>query len=154
MSASLILGLLGDARSRSSEQVPADGQKLPISAQFTTAGQAIGLEVARTQQQQAIGLIHRVALADNRGMLFALERPQPAKLWMKNVRIPLALVFLRDGEVKQIATNVPPCTTNPCPTYGTEIPVDQMIELRGGRAAELGIKEGHRVTIKFFGAGR
>jgi hypothetical protein len=71
---------------------------------------------------------------------------------MKNTKIPLDMVFLRDGQVRMLKANVPPCTTNPCPTYGpgSEVPIDQVIELRAGRAAQLGLKTGDRVNIKFF----
>ncbi len=130
------------------------GQKLPISAQAIIAGRTIGLEVARTPQQQAMGLMYRTTLADDRGMLFPFEPPQPVSFWMKNVRIPLDMIFLRDGEVKAIAASVPPCTAEPCPTYGPPTAVNQVIELRGGRAAELGLKVGDRVKIKFLDSKR
>jgi uncharacterized membrane protein (UPF0127 family) len=105
---------------------------LPISAQAEMAGQRISLEVARTLQEQATGLMYRTSLADDRGMLFSFDPPQPVNFWMKNVKISLDMVFLRDGEVIEIAANVPPCTTSPCPTYGPQSLIDQVIELRGG----------------------
>jgi hypothetical protein len=123
---------------------------LPISALAEMAGQKISLEVARTPEEQAMGLMYRTSLAPDRGMLFAFNPPRPVSFWMKNVSIPLDMVFLRNGEVKAIAANVPPCTTTPCPSYGPEIAIDQVIELRGGRAAELGLKVGDRVSVKFL----
>ena len=125
-------------------------QELPISAQATIKGSQIGLEVARTQEQQAIGLMYRTTLADDRGMLFPFEPPQQLSFWMKNVSIPLDIIFMRDGKVKAIAASVPPCTTEPCPTYGPNTAVNQVIELRGGRAAELGLKVGDKVKIQFL----
>ncbi len=126
------------------------GQMLPISAEAEMAGQRIKLEVAQTPQQQAMGLMFRTSLADDRGMLFPFEPPQPVGFWMKNTKIPLDMVFLRNGEVKAIAANVPPCTTATCPSYGPDVLIDQVIELRGGRAAELGLKVGDRVSVKFL----
>jgi uncharacterized protein len=128
------------------------GQMLPISAQAEIRGQRISLEVARTRQQQQMGLMYRTSLADNRGMLFPFDPPQPTSFWMKNTKIPLDMIFLRDGQVKAIFANVPPCKADPCPSYGPEntILIDQVIELRAGRAAELGLKVGDRVTIKFL----
>lgn len=126
------------------------GQMLPISAQATVAGHVIGLEVARTETQKAMGLMYRTTLADNRGMLFLFEPSQTVNFWMKNVRIPLDMIFLRDGKVKAIAASVPPCNINPCPTYGSQTAVNQVIELRGGRASELGLKVGETVKIQFL----
>jgi uncharacterized membrane protein (UPF0127 family) len=127
-------------------------QKLPISASAKIANQRINLEVARTPHQIEKGLMYRTSLAADRGMLFVYEPPQPVSFWMRNTKIPLDMVFLRDGQVKALKTNVPPCTTNPCPTYGpgSKVVIDQVIELRGRRSAELGLKVGDRVNIKFF----
>lgn len=129
------------------------GQMLPISAEAEMAGQRIKLEVAQTPQQQAMGLMFRTSLADDRGMLFPFNPPQPVSFWMKNTLIPLDMVFLRDGVVKAIAANVPPCKQVDCQSYGPEQElIDQVIELRGGRAAELGLKVGDRVSVKFLNA--
>lgn len=125
------------------------GQMLPISAQAQMADSTIMLEVARTPQEQAMGLMYRTELAPDHGMLFAFDPPQPVGFWMKNTLIPLDMVFLRAGEVKAISANVPPCTTPSCPTYGPQGLIDQVIELRGGRAGEIGLKVGDQVKIQF-----
>ncbi len=124
------------------------GQELPISAVATIPNSTqIQLEVAKTPQQQAMGLMYRPALPDNRGMLFNFASPQPVSFWMKNVPVALDMVFLRKGVVQYIAEKVPPCTKEPCPTYGPRTLIDQVIELRSGRAAELNLKKGDIVTI-------
>lgn len=130
-----------------SSSSPNSGQMLPISAQAQIGEQQILLEVAKTPGEQQIGLMYRTALAPNRGMLFPLNPPRAATFWMKNVNIPLDMIFLRNGEVQAIAADVPPCTSNPCPTYGPGVLVDQVIELAGGRAAQLGIQVGDRISI-------
>lgn len=127
-------------------------QMLPISAEFDVANQTIQLEVARTSEQQAKGLMYRAALPDDRGMLFPFEPPRPVRFWMKNTPQPLDMVFLLDGEVKAVVSNVPPCTVPLCPTYGPNVNVNQVIELRSGRAAELGLKAGDRLEIRFLDA--
>ena len=52
------------------------GQVLPITAKAIAKGQVIELEVARTPQQQSMGLMFRSALARDRGMLFPFNPPQ------------------------------------------------------------------------------
>ncbi|HBE21585.1 MAG TPA: hypothetical protein DEA78_24150 [Cyanobacteria bacterium UBA11159] len=126
------------------------GQMLPISAEVQIAGERILLEVTRTPQQQQMGLMYRTSLAPDRGMLFSFNPAQMVSFWMKNVKISLDMIFLHDGEVKAIASDVPGCTANPCPTYSPQVPIDQVIELRGGRAAELGLKVGDRLHVKFL----
>lgn len=130
------------------------GQKLPISAQaIVPNGTKIELEVARTPEEQAMGLMYRPALPDNRGMLFQFPRPFPASFWMKNVPVALDMVFLRNGEVKYVAAAVPPCTADPCPSYGPGTSINQVIELRSGRAAQLGLKAGDTIKIDFLNSG-
>ena len=130
---------------------PNAGQMLPISAQAEIGKQQILLEVARTPKEQQMGLMYRTSLADNRGMLFPFDPPQPVSFWMKHTLIPLDMVFLYKGQVKAIAANVPPCTADPCPSYGPQNAIiDQVMELRGGRAAELGLKVGDHIRLKFL----
>jgi hypothetical protein len=123
---------------------------LPITAQADIAGQMIQLEVARTPQQQAMGLMYRPALPDDRGMLFPFSVARPVQFWMRNVPVALDMVFLLDGEVKAIADSVPPCTTPTCPVYGPNTPVNQVIELRAGRAGELHLQVGDRIEIELL----
>ncbi len=125
----------------------ARAQSLPISAQVEIGGELIELEVARSPEEQAIGLMYRPSLPDNRGMLFPFETAQPVSFWMKNVEIALDMIFLNGDEVVAIAADVPPCRTTPCPVYGPDAPVDRVLELRGGRAAELGVQVGDRLAI-------
>ncbi|PZV15418.1 MAG: hypothetical protein DCF22_07255 [Leptolyngbya sp.] len=125
------------------------GQMLPVSAQVKIGDQLIQLEVARTVEQQSMGLMYRSALDANHGMLFPFSLPRPVSFWMKNVVIDLDMVFLRNGQVVSVSSNVPPCKAEPCPVYGPKDSIDQVIELRGGRAMELGIKPGDRLPVQF-----
>ena len=132
---------------KASEQVQ-QGQTLPITAEAEIAGETIQLEVAQTPEQQAIGLMFRESLADDRGMLFPFESAKVARFWMKNVPISLDMIFLDGDRIVGIAADVPPCQTNPCPVYGPKAMVNQVIELRGGRAAELGLEIGDRIVVQ------
>ena len=125
-------------------------QTLPITAKATFKDQVIQLEVARTPEQQEVGLMNRPPLSADRGMLFPFEPPRPVIFWMKNTPSPLDMVFLLNGEVKAIAVDAHPCAADPCPTYGSNDAVNQVIELRSGRTGELGLKVGDRLSIEFL----
>lgn len=100
-------------------------------------------EVARTPEQQATGLMNRQSLAPDRAMIFPYEPPQPASFWMKNTLIPLDMIFIRaDGTIARIAENTVPLSLDP--VLAGE-PVAAVMEIAGGRAAELGIKAGDKV---------
>lgn len=155
---SVLIGLLGscaiDLPQASGEASPvltqSGGQQLPISAIATLNQTRIELEVAATPEQQEIGLMYRSSLADNRGMLFPFNPARPVSFWMKNCLIPLDIIFIRLGRVVAIAAEAPPCAADPCPFYNSGKPVDQVIELRAGRAAELGLKPGDRVEVQYL----
>ena len=49
------------------------------------------IEIAKTNEEQAKGLMHRLDLKKNGGMLFLFENEKKASFWMKNTFIPLAL---------------------------------------------------------------
>jgi uncharacterized protein len=125
-------------------------QTLPITAKATLNNQVIQLEVAQTPEQQEVGLMNRSPLPDDRGMLFLFEPPRPVIFWMKNTPSPLDMVFLLNGKVKAIAADARPCAADPCPTYSSNDTVNQVIELRSGRAEELGLKVGDRLSIEFL----
>jgi len=135
------------AQHPSSFHVSQKGQILPITAQAQISGQIINLEVTKTPKEQAMGLMYRTELADDRGMLFSFDPPREVNFWMKNCKISLDMIFIRSGVVKAIALDVPPCLADPCPLYGSSVPVDRVIEVRGGLIEELGLKVGDRIII-------
>ncbi|WP_243450834.1 DUF192 domain-containing protein [Sphingosinicella sp. CPCC 101087] len=103
------------------------------------------VEVARTSDEQARGLMFREALGPDEGMIFPFQPPRPASFWMRNTLIPLDILFVRqDGTIARIAANAAPMSEDSI-TSGGE-PVAAVLELRGGRAGELGIREGDRVS--------
>ena len=82
------------------------------------------------------------SLAPNRGMIFPYDPSQEVAFWMKNTLIPLDIIFIRsDGIIVRIA-NAKPLDETPLPSGE---PIRLVLEIRGGRAAELGIRPGDLV---------
>ena len=123
-------------------------QQLPITAQWcVTEHRCIALEVARTADQQRIGLMQRPKLPPLHGMWFPFDRPQPLRFWMFNTLAPLDMVFLRQGRVIAVEAQVPPCASLPCPSYGPARLADGVVELGPGEAQRLGIGVGTDASI-------
>ncbi|MCC6202257.1 MAG: DUF192 domain-containing protein [Gammaproteobacteria bacterium] len=102
------------------------------------------VEVARTDREKEVGLMYREDLAPDAGMLFLYATPQHVSMWMKNTLIPLDMLFLdQDLKVVRLARNTTPRSLTSIPSGQV---VRAVLELRGGRAAELGIREGSRIT--------
>lgn len=107
------------------------------------------VETARTEAEQQRGLMFRTDIPKNGGMLFAPYppqggAPQEANFWMHNTPSPLDIIFIRaDGTIATIAENTTPFSDTPIPSGE---PVSAVLEINGGRSAELGIVTGDKVT--------
>ena len=129
----------------------AQGQSLRTEPlDIVTAGgvKHFTVEVADTDQTRETGLMFRKSMAPDRGMLFDFGTPQPVTFWMKNTLIPLDMVFIaKSGRVVSIARNAKPMSEALIASGG---PIVGVLELRGGRAAEIGVKPGDEVRERIF----
>ena len=117
---------------------------IPLRVSHGAQSHAFRVEVARTEQEQAKGLMFRTALGPDEGMIFPMSPPRDASFWMRNTVIPLDIIFVgTDRRILNIAANATPYSERPLPSAG---PVIGVLELAGGRAAELGIVPGDTVT--------
>jgi len=123
----------------SSTPVPASGGpriQLPSGAVYR-------LELALTPEDQAQGLMFRENLPEKTGMLFVFAESARHHFWMKNTMIPLDMIWMDEaGRVVFVSANTPPCTADPCPTYGPSAPARRVLEIAGGKAAKEGVNVG------------
>ena len=109
------------------------------------------VELAISRSEQERGLMFRKSLAPDHGMLFPYKPPQRAAFWMKNTLIPLDIIYIApNGRVLSIARNAVPHDETPLPSGGV---ISGVLEIPGGRAAQLGILPGDRVLNKIFPKG-
>lgn len=106
------------------------------------------VELAKSFQDKARGLMHRESLAADAGMLFVYTREQRQDMWMKNTLIPLDMLFIRrDGRILHVHERAVPGSLETISSRGRVLAV---LELRGGTVARLGIKVGDRVRHPAF----
>ena len=78
----------------------------------------ISVELARTEEEHARGLMHRKSLGKYDGMLFIYKKKKTLCMWMKNTFIPLTVLFIDEKgyvlEMKDMIPNTetPHCSTN------------------------------------------
>ncbi len=122
---------------------PAGLEQVPLTITSGNKTHRFTVELARTVEEQATGLMNRSSLAPDRGMVFPFETPRDASFWMKNTLIPLDIIFVRaDGSIANIAENTVPLSLQPIQSEG---PVSAVLEIAGGRSAELGLRAGDKV---------
>jgi len=116
---------------------------VPLSVTSGEAVHKFTVEVARTSEDQAKGLMFRTELGADEGMIFPRSNPAVASFWMKNTPLPLDIIFVgTDQKILNIAANTIPYSLDPVSAIG---PTALVFEIAGGRAAELGIKAGDTV---------
>lgn len=138
-----VAGCKSSSSPGSEAAAPLDVVPLSIT---TAGGQSVRLrvEVARSFEQQARGLMFRKSLADDAGMLFPYKAPQPVSFWMKDTLIPLDMIFIRaDGVIARIEAETEPYSLE---RVKSGEPVAAVLEIAGGRATALGISEGDRAA--------
>ena len=101
------------------------------------------VEVARSPQEQAYGMMNRQSVAPDRGMIFPYSPPDEVSFWMRDTLIPLDIIFIAPGgTIHRIESNAVPMALDPVLSGA---PVEAVLELGGGRSEELGLKPGDRV---------
>ena len=151
LTAAALLAVLGGCKQEAGDEKTALSRtELTVTTADGTAHRFV-VEVAATEAQQQQGLMYRPPLAPDAGMLFAPYPPdggppRVANFWMRNTPSPLDILFIRpDRTIATIAENTVPFSEAPVPSGE---PVSAVLELGGGRAAELGIAAGDKVTWK------
>jgi hypothetical protein len=109
---------------------------------------SVNVEVARTDNDRARGLMFRQSIPQDHGMLFDFERDQVVTMWMKNTYIPLDMVFaFADGRIHRIESRTEPESER---LISSGVPVRAVLELNAGVAAKLDIRPGDRLVHPIF----
>jgi YVTN family beta-propeller protein len=107
-------------------------------------------EVPDDSEESMRGLMFRIHLPWNAGMLFPYSDEEPRTFWMKNTLIPLDMIFIdSSSKIVEIKENVPPCEQEECPTYPSVEPAQYVLEVNAGFVQEKGVKVGDRLVAAF-----
>ena len=107
----------------------------------------IDAEVVDTIALRERGLSGRISMPPNRGMLFVFDSPGMYGFWMKDMHIPLDMIWI-DADHKVVSTNLEVATTTYPDMYFPTENAQYILELNAGAATEYGIKIGD--TLNFI----
>ena len=117
---------------------------IPLTVATSKGKHTFRVEVAKSDAEQAKGLMFRTELGPDEGMIFPREPIDIPSFWMKNTPLPLDIIFIgTDRRVLNIAANTTPYSLTPVGAVGMSSAV---LEIPGGRAAQLGIAPGAQVS--------
>ncbi len=130
-------------------------------ARVSFAGGTLRAEIVRDEAAQARGLSGRGSLPPDSGMLFVFPAAGSYTIWMKAMRFPIDIFWIREGKVVDLEERAPPPAPgtgdNELARYRADAPADIILETNAGYAAAHGIHIGDAVEIaygqeKFFSA--
>lgn len=122
-----------------------------IQERMTVGSAPLLVEVRRTAAEQELGLSWRSSMGQNEGMAFVYGTPQKVMYWMKGMQFPLDFIWVREGEVVELSTQVA-APTKELPVPRTLVPmnkVDMVIEVNAGWVESHRILVGDKVAISY-----
>lgn len=108
------------------------------------------LLIAKSAEEKEIGLSNKTSLGENEGMLFPFEKEDYYAFWMKEMRFPIDILYIRDNKIITLYQDVQPPKTQQenTPILHPEEPADAVLEINAGLSKKYGIKKGDSVTIE------
>lgn len=115
------------------------------------AGQELRVGLAKTQEEHSKGLSGVETLPVGTGLLFDMGgKTQPA-FWMKEMRIPIDIIWISDNVVTQVHKNLPvPSPGTPerqLPLYIPSQRINFVLEVPAGYSDSANIKAGSPVDL-------
>lgn len=123
--------------------IPKEGAKVCF------ASRCFRVELAVSQHDQETGLMFRHQLKQDRGMLFVFEEAGSRPFWMKDMLIPLDILWIgKDNEVVYIARNVIPCSEEFCPVINPLVNASYVLEINAGLSEGISVGDNAIVDIE------
>lgn len=108
------------------------------STAVTIAGQDLMVALADTDETRVIGLAETKEMAENQGMLFVFSSPGVQRFWMKNMYIPIDIIWLDQAyQVLGCESKVQPpvdplINDNKLEVYESSSQTQYVLEVRAG----------------------
>lgn len=146
---SVLSAVVGALKGVSAPSTPSTMKRINIISPSGQVKVTISAEVANTPYLRSRGLGGRDSLDENSGMLFVFDKPGKYQFWMKDMKIPLDLIWISGDRIVGIVENVPPPTGvegEVLPFYSSAVPIDRVLEVNSGFARRYGIMVGDKLT--------
>jgi uncharacterized membrane protein (UPF0127 family) len=115
------------------------------------AGKDYHVYEARTPLQREIGLSAFNTIKDDEGMLFYFDSPGRPAFWMKDMKFPIDIVWMKDWVVAQVNENVSVenvKTDGELRDYFPANDINEVLEIKAGQSQQDGIGAGSILELK------
>jgi len=119
-------------------------------ATATIKNQTFAIDVAKTPEAKQIGLSQKNSIPSNYGMYFPFDKADYYAFWMKNMKLPIDIIFIRENKIVTIHDSVQPPIeeSDNLPLYQPDEPADAVLEITAGLSKKNGFAKGDTVTLK------
>lgn len=111
----------------------------------------VSAEIVDTPALRSKGLGGRDILPENKGMLFTFSEPKKYRFWMKSMKFPIDILFIKESKVVDLLQNVPVpkpgIQDSQLPIYEASEPIDKVLEVNALFVEGHGIKVGDSIEI-------
>lgn len=102
--------------------------------------------LARTTEEKKQGLSGRPSLADNEGLLFLYENTSRPSYWMKDMLMPIDILWINEETLVGFEQNAQP-ETPPTTLFTPEKPINRVLEVPAGFVRLHELNEGDLLDI-------
>jgi len=104
----------------------------------------IDIEIADNDNKRTKGLMDRLNMKENQGMLFLFPYDTIQSFWMKNTVLSLDIIFVnRDNEIVTIHEHAVPFDVG---QYASTKPASRVVEVNAGYTELYGVKVGDKIV--------
>lgn len=108
-------------------------------------GLEMTVEVARTEEEKARGLMFREKMGPADGMIFIFEEDRHLSFWMKNTLMPLSIAYISSNGVVREIYDMEPGSLDPVVSVRS---VRYALEVPRGFFEDPGISPGDRIRFE------
>jgi uncharacterized membrane protein (UPF0127 family) len=108
----------------------------------------VNVELADSESERQAGLSFKKYLGDYDGMLFVFNTETNTPFWMKDMQIPIDMIFFdSQGFVVDMKEAQAPCTTTYCPSIYSAKSYMYVLEVNSGFVERNGIVTGGSIVL-------
>jgi uncharacterized protein len=125
-------------------------RRLPSASLLIGSGSSrviVRVEIAETEASRQTGLMYRMTLAPDSGMVFLFDHLTDSPFWMKDTTIPLSIAFWNSDGTIVATMDMLPCRADPCPQYSPGASYVGALEVNLGYLAAHEVEVGEHVEL-------
>lgn len=109
----------------------------------------INAEIASTQKEKALGLMHRQSMNEDEGMLFVFDYASNYSFWTKNMNFAIDIIWIgADFRIVDITEDAEPCKSiEKCKSYMPAKKAKYVIEVVSGFADKNNLTIGQKIDV-------